>query len=176
MPPSLPQFPDFDFDDPQLPASIKDAALGSDGYPYAKRLKRKHYERELVELQIELVKLLAWQQKTGARVVLLFEGRDAAGKGGSIRTVREHLNPRHARIVALAAPSGRERSQWYFQRYVEELPAAGEMVLFDRSWYNRGVVEPVMGFCTPQESERFLAEAPNFERMLARDNIRLFKF
>ena len=176
MRPNLPQFSDFDLDDPQLPDCIRDAALNSGGYPYGRRLKRKPYERALAKLQVELVKLLAWQQKEGARVVLLFEGRDAAGKGGSIRTVRQHLNPRHARIVALAAPSGRERSQWYFQRYVEELPAAGEMVLFDRSWYNRGVVEPVMGFCTPQETERFLAEAPNFERMLAHDNIRLFKF
>jgi len=169
-------FDAFDLDDPELSASIGDAALTSDGYPYDRPLKRKTYERELGALQVELVKLLAWQQATGARTVLLFEGRDAAGKGGSIKVVRKFLNPRHARVVALAAPSDRERSQWYFQRYVEELPAAGEMVLFDRSWYNRAVVEPVMGFCTPEETARFLAEAPNFERMLARDNIRLFKF
>ncbi len=173
---NLSHFPDFDLDDPQLPDCIKRAALASDGYPYPKRLKRKVYEAELEALQVELVKLLAWQQAEGGRVLLLFEGRDAAGKGGSIRVVRQYLNPRHARIVALAAPSDRERSQWYLQRYVEELPAAGEMVLFDRSWYNRGVVEPVMGFCTPEETERFLAEAPDFERMLVRDNIRVFKF
>ena len=173
---SLPQFPDFDLDDPQLPSSIRDAALSSDGYPYAERFNRKQYERELAALQVELVKLLAWHQAKGTRMVLLFEGRDAAGKGGSIKVVRQYLNPRHARIVALAAPSDRERTQWYFQRYAEELPSAGEMVLFDRSWYNRGVVEPVMGFCTPEETERFLDESPNFEHMLARDNIRLFKF
>jgi polyphosphate kinase 2 len=173
---SLSHFADFDLDDPQLPSRIEEAALGSDGYPYPDRLKRKVYEAELEALQVELVKLLAWQQANGERVLLLFEGRDAAGKGGSIRVVRHYLNPRHARIVALAAPSDRERGQWYFQRYAEELPAAGEMVLFDRSWYNRGVVEPVMGFCTPEEAERFLAGAPDFERMLARDNIRVFKF
>lgn len=166
----------FDIDDPQLPHHIEDAALRSDDYPYQERLKRKPYLRELEALQVELVKLLAWQQAIGARLVLLFEGRDAAGKGGAIKAIRKYLNPRHARIVALAAPSDRERSQWYFQRYVEELPSAGEMVLFDRSWYNRGVVEPVMGFCTPQETDRFLAEAPNFERMLGRDDIHLFKF
>jgi polyphosphate kinase 2 len=173
---SLTRFPDFDLDDPKLPRAIKEAALGSDGYPYSEKLDKDVYADELRVLQVELVKLLAWQGDTGARSVLLFEGRDASGKGGLIKAVREHLNPRHARIVALAAPSDRERGQWYFQRYVAELPAAGEMVLFDRSWYNRAVVEPVMGFCTPEQTERFLAEAPLFERMLVDDGIQLFKF
>jgi polyphosphate kinase 2 len=173
---SLPDFADFDLDDPKLPRSIKDAALGSDSYPYGEKLDKKIYEAELEALQIELIKLLAWQGATGARSILLFEGRDASGKGGAIKAIRNNLNPRHARVVALAKPSDREAGQWYFQRYAAELPAAGEMVLFDRSWYNRGVVEPVMGFCTPDETERFLAEAPDFERMLVRDGIRLFKF
>ena len=166
----------FDIDDPKLPPEIKKAALGSGGYPYSEKLDREVYQQELTKLQIELVKLLAWQQKTGARSVLVFEGRDAAGKGGSIKIVREHLNPRQARIVALAKPSDREAGQWYFQRYAAELPAASEMVLFDRSWYNRGVVEPVMGFCTPSDVEHFLVEAPTFERMLTGTGIRLFKF
>ncbi|MDQ3558483.1 MAG: polyphosphate kinase 2 [Pseudomonadota bacterium] len=167
---------EFDLDAPKLPAAIKKAALASGGYPYSENLDKDVYEDELRRLQIELVKLLGWQGDTGARAVLLFEGRDAAGKGGTIKAIREHLNPRHARIVALAKPSDREAGQWYFQRYAAEMPAAGEMVLFDRSWHNRGVVEPVMGFCTPEEAERFLAEAPDFERMLVRDGIRLFKF
>jgi polyphosphate kinase 2 len=171
-----PKFSDLDLDNPVLPAWIADAALRSDGYPYEEPLKRKAYERELEILYVELVKLLAWQQSTGVRTVLMFEGRDAAGKGGSIKAVRKFLNPRHARIVALAAPSDRQRSQWFFQRYVEELPAAGEMVLFDRSWYNRAVVEPVMGFCSAEETELFLTEAPRFERMLVREGLHLFKF
>jgi polyphosphate kinase len=166
----------FDIDDPHLPPAIKDAALQSGGYPYDKKLDRETYEDELTRLQIELVKLLSWQQKFGRRSVLLFEGRDAAGKGGSIKAVREHLNPRYARIVALAKPSDREAGQWYFQRYAAELPAATEMVLFDRSWYNRGVVELVMGFCTPAQSKQFLTEAPTFEGMITESGTRLFKF
>ena len=169
-------FTSFDIDDPKLPPEIKKAALASDNYPYDKKLDREIYEKELRPLQLELVKLLAWQGKTGKRSVLLFEGRDAAGKGGSISTVREYLNPRQARIVALAKPSDREAGQWYFQRYAAQLPAASEMVLFDRSWYNRGVVEPVMGYCTTEQAESFLAEAPAFERMVINDDVRLFKF
>jgi polyphosphate kinase len=173
---NLTRFSRFDIDDPHLPPAIEEAALGSGGYPYSKELGRKDYEKELTFLQIELVKLLAWQSKMGGRSVLVFEGRDAAGKGGSIKAVREHLNPRQARIVALAKPSDREVGQWYFQRYAVELPAASEMVLFDRSWYNRGVVEPVMGFCTPAQAEHFLTEAPTFETMVAKSGTRLFKF
>lgn len=173
---SLDRFRSFDLDDPHLPDWVEEGALTSDGYPYAKKLHRESYREQLVPLQIELVKLLAWQAETGVRSVLLFEGRDAAGKGGSIKVVREHLNPRQARIVALAKPSDREAGQWYFQRYAAELPAAMEMVLFDRSWYNRGVVEPVMGFCTPADTGRFLDEAPDFERMFTSSGTRLFKF
>ena len=170
------RFTGFDIDDPKLPPEIKKTALGSDGYPYSEKLDREAYEKELMALQVELVKLLAWQAKLGKRSVLVFEGRDAAGKGGSIKAVREYLNPRQARIVALAKPSDREAGQWYFQRYSAELPASGEMVQFDRSWYNRGVVEPVMGFCTREQTESFLAEAPAFERMFVSDGVLLFKF
>jgi polyphosphate kinase 2 len=173
---SLNRFHKFDLDDPVLPDWIKKEALASGGHPYAKSIDRDVYQEELTALQIELVKLLDWQKETGLRSILLFEGRDAAGKGGSIKVVREHLNPRQARIVALAKPSDRETGQWYFQRYAAELPAASEMVLFDRSWYNRGVVEPVMGFCTPEQTHRFLEEAPDFERMFTNGGIRLFKF
>jgi len=168
--------PLFDLDAPEPPSWVREGALTSGNYPYAKKMKRRAYEQELHQLQHELVKVLAWVQSSEQRVVLLFEGRDAAGKGGAIKVVRENLNPRHARIVALAAPTERERGQWYFQRYVEELPSRGEMVLFDRSWYNRAVVEPVMGFCTRHETESFLREAPDFERMLVRDGVYLFKF
>jgi polyphosphate kinase 2 len=166
----------FDIDDPHLPPAIKEAALGSGGYPYDTKLDDDEYEVDLTKLQIELVKVLAWQQRTGRRSVLVFEGRDAAGKGGSIHAIREHINPRQARIVALARPSDREAGQWYFQRYAAELPAAAEMVLFDRSWYNRGVVEPVMGFCTAEQTTQFLAEAPTFEGMITESGTLLFKF
>ncbi|WP_084174676.1 polyphosphate kinase 2 [Afifella pfennigii] len=168
--------PLFDLDTPRLPAWVREGALISDHYPYASKLKRRAYEEELRHLQHELVKVLAWVQASGERIVVVFEGRDAAGKGGAIKAMRENLNPRHARIVALAKPTERERGQWYFQRYVEELPSRGEMVLFDRSWYNRGVVEPVMGFCSRTEAQSFLREAPDFERMLVRDGVHLFKF
>jgi len=167
---------DFDLDDPQLHPAVAENAMTSGGYPYPKRLKRKRYEERLFNLQVELTKVLRWLQDEGERLVVLFEGRDAAGKGGTIRVVREYLNPRHARIVALPKPNDRERGEWYFQRYVDNLPTAGEMILFDRSWYNRGVVEPVMGFCTAAQTDAFLAEAPQFEHMLQRDGIRLFKF
>ena len=151
-------------------------ACGEANYPYDDRLKRKPYEREKRELQIELLKLQDWVKSSGERVVVVFEGRDAAGKGGTIKTVTEHLNPRGARIVALAKPNEQERTQWYFQRYVEHLPSAGEIVLFDRSWYNRAGVERVMGFCEPDECRAFLREAPEFERMLVSHGIRLVKY
>jgi polyphosphate kinase len=141
-----------------------------------KRLDREVYEAELTRLQAELVKAQEWVRTTGARVVALFEGRDAAGKGGTIKRVTEFLNPRVARIVALPAPTDRQRTRWYFQRYVEHLPAAGEIVLFDRSWYNRAGVERVMGFCTKEEYMRFLHQCPIFERLLVEDGILLRKY
>ena len=140
------------------------------------RLKRKQYERELARLQLELVKLQHWVKHAGLRVVLVFEGRDAAGKGGVIQRIVEPLNPRGATIVALGTPSDREKTQWYFQRYVAELPAAGEIVLFDRSWYNRAGVERVMGFCTDEEYWDFMQSCPELERMLVRDGIILRKY
>jgi polyphosphate kinase 2 len=145
-------------------------------YPYGERMTREYYEREKRLLQIELVKLQNWVKETGQRIVIIFEGRDAAGKGGTIKRFTEHLNPRGARVVALEKPSERERTQWYFQRYVTHLPAAGEIVLFDRSWYNRAGVERVMGFCTPEEYLEFMREAPEFERMLVHSGLALTKF
>jgi polyphosphate kinase len=140
------------------------------------KLKTKVYEEEMARLQIELVLMLDWIQREGRRVALVFEGRDAAGKGGVIKRITENLSPRAARIIALPAPTERESSQWYFQRYVQHLPAAGELVIFDRSWYNRAGVEKVMGFCTPEEHRRFLQQAPTFERMLIDDGIILIKY
>jgi polyphosphate kinase len=145
-------------------------------YPYDKRLRRKEYEISKRALQIELLKLQRSVKATGGRLVILFEGRDAAGKGGTIKRFTENLNPRGARIVALEKPTDRERSEWYLQRYISHLPAAGEIVMFDRSWYNRAGVERVMGFCRPDEVMEFLREAPELERMLARDGITLVKF
>ena len=142
----------------------------------AKKLNRKLYEKELFRLQGELVKLQEWVRTEGRRVVVIFEGRDAAGKGSTIKRVSEYLNPRVARIAALPAPTERERSQWYFQRYIEHLPAAGQIVLFDRSWYNRAGVERVMGFCTQEEYTRFLHQCPIFERLLVEDGILLRKY
>ena len=142
----------------------------------SQKLPRQTYETELFRLQGEMVKLQEWMRSTGARIVVIFEGRDAAGKGGTIKRVAEFLNPRVARIAALPAPTERERTQWYFQRYVDHLPAAGELVLFDRSWYNRAGVEHVMGFCTPQEYSRFLHQCPIFERLLVEDGILLRKY
>ncbi|CAN5833692.1 polyphosphate kinase 2 [soil metagenome] len=147
-----------------------------DTYPYDKKMKGKDYETEKECLQIELLKLQRHVNKSGERVVLLFEGRDAAGKGGTIKRFMEHLNPRSARIVALAKPTETEAGQWYFQRYVEQFPTDGEMVFFDRSWYNRAVVEPVMGFCTPEEQQIFLREAPQLENIWVNDGLKLFKF
>mgnify|MGYP001070537305 FL=1 len=143
--------------------------------PYGNRLKKKPYEEELLALQIELVKLQSWVIETGARVLLIFEGRDAAGKGGAIKRFTEHLNPRSARVVALPKPNDTERGQWYFQRYISHLPTTGEIVLFDRSWYNRAGVERVMGFCTPHQYGEFLRQAPELERSLVDDGLHLFK-
>ncbi len=140
------------------------------------RIPRAVYEQELLRLQIELALMHEWVRETGARIAVVFEGRDASGKGGTIKRIQERLNPRWCRIVALPEPGDRERSQWYFQRYAEHLPAAGEIVLFDRSWYNRAGVEKVMGFCTPDEHRRFLRQCPQFERMLVEDGILLAKY
>ncbi|HEY8590579.1 MAG TPA: polyphosphate kinase 2 [Naasia sp.] len=142
----------------------------------AKRLAKDLYEKELKRLQVELVSMQQWIGATGARVLVIFEGRDAAGKGGAIKRVVQYLNPRSARVVALPTPSERERSQWYYQRYIERLPAAGELVLMDRSWYNRAGVERVMGYCTEEEYDRFLRQTPVFERMLVEDGIILIKY
>jgi polyphosphate kinase 2 len=144
--------------------------------PVRVRLRTLDYEAELLQLQIELLKLQAHVKSQGMRILMLFEGRDAAGKGGTIKRITEHLNPRGARVVALEKPSDRETTQWYFQRYVAHLPAAGEIVLFDRSWYNRAMVEPVMGFCTDEEHKRFMKDVPLFEQMLVKDGVKLFKF
>ena len=146
------------------------------GYPYKNLMSRKNYEFQKYNLQVELLKLQAWVKATGSRLIILFEGRDAAGKGGTIKRVMEHLNPRGARVVALEKPSEEERGQWYFQRYVKHLPTKGEIVLFDRSWYNRAGVEKVMGFCTDDEYMEFMREVPEFERNLVRSGIYLFKF
>jgi polyphosphate kinase 2 len=145
-------------------------------YPYSTKLKRDDYEAFKYELQIELLKLQNWVKESGERVLILFEGRDAAGKGGTIKRTMEHLNPRGARVVALEKPSPAEAGQWYFQRYIQHLPGAGEIVLFDRSWYNRAGVERVMGFCSSSEYLEFLRQTPELERMLVRSGIRLIKF
>jgi len=145
-------------------------------YPYRNRMLRRNYEKQKYQLQVELLKLQAWVKATGQRVVILFEGRDAAGKGGTIKRMMEHLNPRGARVVALEKPSDTEKGQWYFQRYVQHLPTAGEIVMFDRSWYNRAGVERVMGFCTQQEYLDFLRQVPDFERHLVSSGIHLVKF
>lgn len=167
---------DFDLEDPVLPRAIKKKALSSGGYPYDEKMDRDDYEEEMLAAQRQLALLQHDQQKTGKRIVIVFEGRDAAGKGGTIATYLENLNPRFNISVALPKPSDRDRTQWYFQRYVDWMPAAGEQVLFDRSWYNRAGVEPVMGFCTPEETTQFLKVVPRFERMLVDDGIHLFKF
>lgn len=148
----------------------------SGGYPYRNLMSRKNYEKQKYRLQVELLKLQAWVKETGQRVVILFEGRDAAGKGGTIKRFMEHLNPRGARVVALEKPTPTEQGQWYFQRYIQHLPTAGEIVLFDRSWNNRAGVERVMGFCTPDEYAEFMRQAPEFERNLVRSGIHLIKF
>jgi polyphosphate kinase len=140
------------------------------------KVPKKRYDKELRRLQTELVKMEDWVAATGARIVVVFEGRDAAGKGGTIKRITQYMNPRITRIVALPKPTERERTQWYFQRYIDELPAAGEIALFDRSWYNRAGVEKVLGFCTPEEHQRFLRQCPIVERLLVEDGIRLIKY
>ncbi|MGN6243927.1 MAG: polyphosphate kinase 2 [Motilibacteraceae bacterium] len=155
---------------------MADSDVGTGGGAGPVRLTRRQYEKELGRLQGELVALQEWLRATGGRVVVVFEGRDTAGKGGVIKRITYRLNPRWARVVALPAPTERERTQWYFQRYVAHLPAAGEMVLFDRSWYNRAGVERVMGFCTDAEYEEFMRSCPSFERMLLRDGIKIVKY
>jgi len=151
-------------------------AFESGKYPYTKRLARREYETQKAQLQAELLKVQLWAQETGQRFVLLFEGRDAAGKGGTIKRFTEHLNPRAARVIALNKPTDEERGQWYFQRYNKELPTIGEMVFYDRSWYNRAGVERVMGFCQPNEYLEFMRQTPELERMLVRSGIRLYKY
>ena len=166
----------IDIDEPELPDWVADRQFTAAGYPYDKRMKRSHYESRLAKLQMELVKMQGWMKETGQRVIAVFEGRDAAGKGGTIRVINEYLNPRNARVVALTAPTETERGQWYYQRYVEHFPTSGELVTFDRSWYNRGVVEPVMGYCTMEEHLHFLKHTPGFERQVTADGIHLIKF
>ena len=166
----------FDLDNPELPKAIKKNAMRSGGYPYEDKLDGDIYEAQMYELQKQLVLLQAHLAKSGERVMIVFEGRDAAGKGGTIKTYLENLNPRYNLIAALPKPNDRESTQWYFQRYVDWMPAAGETVLFDRSWYNRAGVERVMGFCTPEQTEHFLDEAPEFEKRITKDGIHLFKF
>ncbi len=151
-------------------------AFESGRYPYRTKMPRRKYEAEKAQLQAELLKVQHWAQETGERFVLLFEGRDAAGKGGTIKRFMEHLNPRQARVVALNKPTWEEQGQWYYQRYVQELPTVGEMVFYDRSWYNRAGVERVMGFCSPNEYLEFMRQTPELERMLVRAGIRLYKY
>ena len=165
---------------PQSPGAHPDDELSPDwrkgGYPYRNLMSRKAYEKQKYRLQVELLKLQAWVKETGQRVVILFEGRDAAGKGGTIKRFMEHLNPRGAHVVALEKPTETERGQWYFQRYIQHLPTAGEIALFDRSWYNRAGVERVMGFCSDDEYNEFMRQVPEFERNLVRSGIHLIKF
>lgn len=159
-------------------ATLNDAgkkAILNPDYPYKKKMRKSDYEAEMAALQVELVRLQAWARDKGERIVIVFEGRDAAGKGGTISRFRENLNPRNARVVALSKPSEVEATQWYFQRYVEEMPSAGEIVLFDRSWYNRGVVEHVFGFCTPEQREKWFSQVDAFEKLMVDDGIKLFK-
>ena len=151
-------------------------AFESGKYPYSRKMGRRAYEAEKAALQSELLKVQLWAQDTGQKFVMLFEGRDAAGKGGTIKRFTEHLNPRTARVVALNKPTDLERGQWYYQRYIEHLPTEGEIVLYDRSWYNRAGVERVMGFCEPHEYLEFMRQTPEFERMLTRSGIRLYKY
>lgn len=167
----------------QAPADIraaikrgdKDDVL-TDSYPHSERMARKVYDKEMARLQIELVKLQSWARETGTRIACAFEGRDAAGKGGTIGRLRQNLNPRAARVVALSKPTETEQGEWYFQRYIKHLPTAGEMVFFDRSWYNRGVVEHVFGFCNDKQRAHFFAQVCPFEEMLVEDGVHLFKF
>ncbi|WP_235857755.1 polyphosphate kinase 2 [Marimonas lutisalis] len=170
------------FFEDEAPADIRNAIKRAEkgdilnpDYPHSERMPRKAYEKELAALQIELVKLQFWARQSGARIAVVFEGRDAAGKGGTIKRFRENLNPRGARVVALSKPTDKEATQWYFQRYIDHLPSGGEIVFFDRSWYNRGVVEKVFGFCTGDQREHFFTQVPEFESMLVDEGILLFK-
>lgn len=165
-----------DLDEPDLPKAIEKQAFASGGFPYKDKLDGETYDADLLKLQIELLKLQAWVKGAGERVAIVFEGRDSAGKGGTISRITQHLNPRSVRVVALSKPSPEEAGQWYFQRYVGHMPSAGEIVLFDRSWYNRAVVEPVMGFASAVQTARFLDETPRLEKLLVEDGVRLFKF
>ena len=155
--------------------AAKKGAILNGTYPYTKRWNRKKYETALAALQIEMVKLQAAVREDGQRIVVVFEGRDAAGKGGTIARARENLNPRHARVVALSKPTDAEGTQWYFQRYIKHMPSAGEITFFDRSWYNRGVVEHVFGFCTPEQREAWFQQVNEFEKLLVDEGIQLFK-
>ena len=165
------------------PEDVRKAILRADkdeiltkSYPHQERMSRKSYEKKLHALHIELAKMQAWARNNGARIACVFEGRDAAGKGGTINRISQNLNPRYARIVALSKPTETESSQWYFQRYIKHLPAAGELILFDRSWYNRGVVEDVFGFCTPAQRVHFFHQVNPFENMIVEEGVVLFKF
>ncbi len=162
--------------DDDAPHTLREDDAWRQGFPYDTKMTRSEYDHRKHVLQVELLKLQVWIKETGQRVIMIFEGRDAAGKGGTIKRFMEHLNPRGARVVALEKPTERERSQWYFQRYVEHFPAAGELVLFDRSWYNRAGVEHVMGYCTDAEYDEFMRSTPEFERMLVNSGITIFKF
>lgn len=172
-----------DFYNTKAPKDIREAIARSESsdilnpdFPHSERLKRKHYESDMAALQIELVKLQSWAKVSGARIACVFEGRDASGKGGTIKRLRENLNPRGARVVALSKPTEREQTEWYFQRYIDYLPSGGEIVFYDRSWYNRGVVEKVFGFCTDEQRAHFFNQVPAFEKMLVDEGIYLFKF
>jgi polyphosphate kinase 2 len=166
----------FDLENPKLPEYIEEAALKSGGFPYDEKLKRKDYEEHLLVLQLELLKLQSHIEHAGLKIVALFEGRDTSGKGGCISRFLERMNPRHARSVALSKPTEAERGEWYFQRYIAHLPTAGNLVLFDRSWYNRAGVERVMGFATEDQVADFLRDAPELESLLVNGGIHLFKF
>ncbi|MBV7410307.1 polyphosphate kinase 2 [Maritimibacter sp. DP1N21-5] len=161
---------------PRVASDIIRQTFENGEYPYEGKMGSSDYEAQKAALQAELLKVQRWAGETGQKFVLLFEGRDAAGKGGTIKRFMEHLNPREARVVALGKPTDRERGQWFFQRYLEQLPTAGEMVFYDRSWYNRAGVERVMGFCTPNEYLEFMRQVPELERMLVRSGIRLYKY
>jgi len=174
-PPDAQEPAPFDLGAADLPDWIEDRALASGNFPYTKKMKGDDYEAQLPKLQIELLKLQAHLRATGGRLVVLFEGRDSAGKGGTITRFMQHLNPRHAHVVALAKPNEQEAGELYFQRYIRRLPTAGDIALFDRSWYNRAGVERVMGFCSPEETETFLNTVPTVERLLVDDGIKLIK-
>jgi len=156
--------------------SAKKKEIVGPHYPYPRKMDAEQDEADKVKLQVELLKMQQWVIKKGERIVMIFEGRDAGGKGGTIKRFMEHMNPRQAHVIALTIPSEREKGQWFFQRYMAHLPSRGEMSLFDRSWYNRGIVEPVMGFCTPEQHKEFLLQAPKLEKMLVEDGVRVFKF